>query len=292
MRYVVAYNKDFDLYVKEYIRRAGLPVDPEMNWSKFLARVVATKLISRDPEVQDEALHQIIIKALAERSILDSTNPNGFSHAIKKFPAGVQKLPLAKQVTRFLEKAFAWRVKEANDYIKKYVFQTYENDEFSEHEKSFDTLPSLEMNDTDDDESSNLLDVLGYTTTGDYDIAEADIEMERFREGFGNWLHKKFREDTADQYLALFDVVYEEVKASEDTPGAADVLPEWYRQVGKRCLRCNGTGFVVNDTRTKKKTKGLQPLERKECPKCEGRGATEGKSVSWFKVLFSNLPKL
>jgi len=280
MRYIVAYNKDFDMYVKEYIRAAGLPVDPEMNWAKFLSAVVAPKLISRDPEVQDEALHQIIIKALAERSILDANNPNGFSNAIKKFPPAVQNLPLAKQVTRFLEKAFAWRVKEANEYIRRFVFQ--------------DQADSMWGGEEPDATDVNLLDTKdNIGGTEGYDIAEADIEVDRFRKGFSEWLHKKFREDTAEQYLTLFDIVYEEVKASEETPGASDVLPEWYRQVGKRCNTCGGSGYVAKDTRTEdEKAKGFRSKGREECPECHGKGATEGKSNSWFKVLFSNLPKL
>lgn len=274
MRYVVAYNKDFDLYVKEYIKAAGLPIDPEMNWAKFLTRVVAPKLISRDPEIQDEAIHQIIIKALAERSILDSNNPNGFSNAIKKFPPAVQQLPLAKQVTRFLEKAFAWRVTEANEYIRRFVFQ--------------DQTDSMWGGEDEDSTDVNLLDTEDNAGGAEgYDMVEADVEVERFRKGFGDWLHKKYREDTAHQYLTLFDIVYEEVKASEDAPGASDVLPEWYRQTAERCSSCNGTGrWGPLDTKGRPDSQGMK------CPDCKGMGAVNGKSTSWLKVLFSNLPKL
>src|SRR5271166_2659519 len=34
MRFVLAYNADWDQYVKEYIRAAGLPVDESYNWAK------------------------------------------------------------------------------------------------------------------------------------------------------------------------------------------------------------------------------------------------------------------
>ena len=33
LRWVVAYNADFDAYVKHYIREAGLPVDERRNWA-------------------------------------------------------------------------------------------------------------------------------------------------------------------------------------------------------------------------------------------------------------------
>lgn len=276
MRYVVAYNKDFDLYVKEYIKAAGLPVDSGMNWSKYFSKL-STKLISRDPEVQDEAFHQIIIKTLVERSVLAD-----FPSAIKKYPPAVQALPLEKQVTEFLKKTFAWRIKEANHYIQRYIFQE-DTDSMFGTEDGEEGGPSV-----------NMLDREEFATKGVYDLTEADIEVNRFRRGFSDYLHNKFKESTADQYLTLFDVVYEEVKASEDAPRAVDVLPEWFREVGNTCLHCGGSGYHTRDTRTQTEIeKGYRSkLERVECAECEGKGATEGKSVAWFKTLFTKLPTL
>ena len=280
MRLVVAYNKDFDAYVKQGIERAGLPVDPTINWSKWFQATIAPKLMSRDPDVQDEAIHQIIIKALSERGILDASNPHGFAQAINKFPEKTRQLPLARQVTLFLFQAFLWRVAEANRYIKDFVFQ--------------DQTDSMWGGEGKEDTDVNLLDTkdnIGGTEA--YDEAEADIEVERFRKGFSKFLHHSYREDTAEQYLALFDIIYEEVKASEDAPAPADVYPEWYREVGKKCEHCGGMGWISKDTRTdEEKAKGIRNKGRETCPVCAGKGATEGKSNSWFKVLFQNLPKL
>src|SRR4051812_32699572 len=40
----LAFNQDFDLYVKEYIRAAGLPVDPTMDWAKWFNKVFGSRL--------------------------------------------------------------------------------------------------------------------------------------------------------------------------------------------------------------------------------------------------------
>ena len=56
----LAFNPDFDEYVKAYIRRAGLPLDPSMNWAKYLQSRLGPQLGTFDPEITDEAIHHII----------------------------------------------------------------------------------------------------------------------------------------------------------------------------------------------------------------------------------------
>jgi hypothetical protein len=249
-RYVVAFNQDFDLYVKEYIRAAGLPVDETINWSKWFAKNIGSKLMSRDPEVQDEAIHHIIILVLAEYRVLDSSNPSGFSKAIKKFPERIQKLPLARQVTVFLFQTFLWRVGKANEYIKRVIFQDNTSSMWQEE--------GGDNNQTTDTSEVNLLDTEDQASTGAYDIVESDVDISRFREGFSKWLYKKCKPEVADEYLILFDLIYEEIKASEGIPKPGDVFFEWYREIWLR----------------------------------EGNRGEIGKEKSVFKMRFSNLSKL
>lgn len=236
MRYKVAFNSDFDLYVKAYIDAAGLPVDPTMNWAKWFQSTIAPKLRSRDEEVVDEAIHQIIIKTLAERSVLSPDNPHGFQQSIEKFPEKTKSLPLARQVTLFLFQVFMWRVGEANEYIQRFIFQ-----------KDTDSMWTTEDGE-DDGRAVNILDTEDRASEGAYDDVEADVDVEHFLEGFSMWLGKQFRENTVSQYIILFKLLYEEVKASEGIPKPADVFENWHNLTGK--------------------------------------------STSYFKVLFSNLPKL
>jgi hypothetical protein len=251
MRYVVAYNKDFDMYVKAYIQQAGLPVDHTMDWAKWFSTTIGPKLMSRDIEIQDEAIHQIIIQTLAERSVLDSSNPNGFSHAIKRFPERIQNLPLERQVTVFLFQAFMWRVSAANDYIKKVIFQK----------------DTESMWGGTEEQGINLLDTEEHANMGDYSAVDADIDIDRFRRGFSDYLHNKYDEGLAEPVLTLFDLLYEEIKESNgDMPKPSDIAEDYYKQVEGKCTACNGKG----------------------CSECN-RGVTKGRPL---KVLFHQLPIL
>jgi len=214
MRWVVAYNKDFDLYVKEYIAAAGLPVDPKMNWSRFFSARIAPKLMSRDPEVQDEAIHHIIINALAERSILEN-----FKDAIKKFPAHIRELPLERQVTTFLMQNFNWRTAEANRYIQQFIFQ--------------ENTSSMWQEVGEGEPDVNLLDADQYRhkRPNEYNAVDADVDVLTFRRGFESYLSKKYRDETVVQYLSIFDLLYAHLREG-DIPKGTDLWAEWKEGLG------------------------------------------------------------
>ena len=227
----LAYNKDFDMYVKAYIHAAVLPVDNAMNWSRFFQAKIAPRLMSKDPEVQDEAIHHIIIKSLVDNQALLN-----FNSAIKKFPPHIQELPLEKQVTRFLMQTFNWRVDAANEYIKNYIFQ--------------DGTSSMWTEGDEEGGDINLLDnAESATGSHGYDKVDTDVDVDNFRKGFAVYLDEKFRTETVEQYLSLFDLLYAHMREG-DLPRGVEIYAEWVEGVG------------------------------------------EGKSASWFKVLFANLPKI
>jgi len=253
MRWVVAYNKDFDLYVKEYIRAAGLPVDPAMDWSKMLQTTVTPRLVSKDPEVQDEALHHLIIKLLVERSILSN-----FNTAIAKFPPHVQALPLEKQVNAFLLQNFIWYIGKANSYIKQVIFQDDANSMFSEGTAGHEG------------EDINTLDTEEHATgTQAYDAIDSDVDVQTFLRGFVKYLSDRFRKETVAQYVALFNVLYAHLREG-DLPSSG--LKNQVKQIGE-----DGEPIIFNIPTLYDEWK-------------EEIGIT--KSHAWFKVLFSNLPKL
>lgn len=223
MRFVLAYNADWDMYVKEYIRAAGLPVDETYNWAKWFQAKFYPKL-KGDDEVKDEAIHQTIITALAQRKALDPNNPAGFQHAIKRFPPGVQQLPLDKQVTQFLLTLFSGRVQEANQFIDKMQRPDSESIEGpSEYELGLSP---------GGDETSNrsVLDTEEHATQPEgQETADFKNDMNKFRTGFSAWLQETQRPETAKNYLNLWDAMMYFVLKSHEEPKISDIYPFWAR---------------------------------------------------------------
>jgi hypothetical protein len=212
MRYIVAFNKDFDQYVKEYIRESGLPVDETMNWAKWFAAVIAPKLMSRDEEEQDEAIHHIIINALAKRKVLSR-----FEERIHSFPEKTQSETLERQVTLFLIQTFMWRVEEANNYIKKVMRQ--------------ENTDSMWSPGNDDSKEVNVLDTEEHASEGEYEAVETDIDINHFRSFFVNWLNTNIGESQATRYVVLFDLIYDAFKASESVKQST-LFEEWNAEIG------------------------------------------------------------
>ena len=63
-----SYNQDFDQYVNSAIQSHGLPVDPKMQWAKWLESVFKST-VSQE-ERRDEAVHNMLIHTLFEIDIL------------------------------------------------------------------------------------------------------------------------------------------------------------------------------------------------------------------------------
>lgn len=221
MRFL-AFNKDFDLYVKEYIKAAGLPVDDKQNWARWFQSVFVPKLVSNDEEVQDEAIHQTIITVLGERKILDPTNPLGFRNKINEFPEEFRSMPLEKQVTVFLEKSFKWRAEEANRYIEKTVFQ--------------EDAESM-WGDSQSDESNidhNLLDTEENAVGSEaFDHVEAEADFNDFRKAFVRFLtHRKLKPQTADKLGTVLEIYWEEAMAHEGNVRIVDMREAWHAHTG------------------------------------------------------------
>jgi hypothetical protein len=102
---IVAAAVSIDGYVKEIIRKAGLPVDESMNWTSYLRQMYwpSVRRYSTDPERIDYAILQIIVHELYEKRLLDSDSP--FAHFDQDHPK-LKGKPLAEKVTAYLTDKF------------------------------------------------------------------------------------------------------------------------------------------------------------------------------------------
>lgn len=176
MRWVVAYNKDFNMYINNHIQDAGLPILPTMNWSKWFEAKIAPHLISKDPEVQEEAIHHIIVKLFVDQKILSN-----FKASSRNFPP---QWPIEQQVNSFLIQNFIKNIGEMNYYI--------ENKGLLSKNKEVNPSDTIEYPDT----------------FHDYEVEDTDTAIQIFRRGFKAYLSDKFLDEIVVQYLALFDLLY------------------------------------------------------------------------------------
>ena len=215
MRQVLSYNKDWDLYVKEYIRAAGLPVDNSWNWAKWFEKKFVPSL-KGDEEAKDEAVHQTIITALGQRRALDPSNPHGFQHVIERFPEGVKKLPLEKQVTQFLLTLFLGRKQEANLFIDK--IQPPNEQSIIQNDETGD----------DGDVERNILDTEEHAIAPQsQEEAEFRADMESFRALLAQWLPTRVSPVTAENNLRLWDSFIEWILNEQVEPKISDLYPLW-----------------------------------------------------------------
>jgi hypothetical protein len=235
----LAYNRQFDDYVKDSIRQAGLPVDQDMNWAKYLYKILASKLPTHDEEIIDETIHEIIIRVLLNRHALDPNNPNGFQQKIQGFkwaPGQTEELPLEKQVTEFLKKSFRFRKEEAIKYAERLQGGEGETDpkDFlsTEAEGDEDTSPieTIEhgtgMQDFQHTEEN--LDL------GDYRSRDIHSTKGTFSEGFKAWLlnlgdriKKKYSLPIVRQYMRLLTLLHDETKSVGKYPKLKDIEAQW-----------------------------------------------------------------
>lgn len=216
LKFVLAYNKDLTKIVNSMIEQHGYPTDPKMDWSKYVQTAMAPALASVTPdfELQDEAIYQVIVRALVDRDILAS-----FSAAIKKFPKAVQQLPLERQISEYLKKAFVWRIQEAKAYVQ----------ELQPREEM-----SIEQPGSSDEgeETYSLLDTEEHATgTQDFNTTEAHNDFTAFRDEFGEWLNKKTTPKSSKQFTTLLDIYWEQAQET-DLGGVkiSDLAQEWLKR--------------------------------------------------------------
>ena len=241
----LAYNKDFDAYVKDSIRHAKLPVDQSMDWAKFFYKVFPRYLPTKDPDIIDEALHEIIIRVLVNRNVLDPSNPSGFQQKIERFGHdkeevydAMQALPLEKQVTEFLKKSFTFKI---NETIK-YVNRVLKGQAPGEEDEPGQDLLSIEP---ENDDASSVLNTQEQGTgmqdfhhteenldLGDYRGRDINSVKGTFSEGFKAWLleqrlNKKYKLPMVRAFMRLLTLMHDETKSVGKLPKLKDIQAQW-----------------------------------------------------------------
>ena len=103
LRRIVTAGIDIQLYINQAIKDAGYPVDPKMNWNKWLgAAYRPLYALTGDKEATEEAIYDTVIQELYLRNALkDSFNPDH---------AKTEGKELAEKVSAFLCNRFKARV--------------------------------------------------------------------------------------------------------------------------------------------------------------------------------------
>ena len=108
----LALSKNIDLYVKEAIKAAGLPVDPTMNWSSYINKVYAPLFLktTNEQDLWDDAVSEMLMHELFE---------NKFIQKHFKPQDWTQDEAMDKKVTAFLKQFVKFRREQALINLKK-----------------------------------------------------------------------------------------------------------------------------------------------------------------------------
>ena len=224
----LAYNVDFDLYVKEYISEAAKAgsfgeefvnkptqaIDPGMNWAKFFQKALAPYLGTTDSETQDEGVSYIINLVLLERKTLLQPRfqeiVDNFTAKNPKFP----ELPVAKQITIILMNNFGRRGQEGRRYVRE-VLQGQDVSEGVTGESFVGIEPETEEGTSPVETrehgvgEKDFYDVEQDVEMGDYLGGEKHIAFGRFSHGFKEWMLKKLPSPVVRQYMRLLTLLHQ-----------------------------------------------------------------------------------
>ncbi len=187
VRHVLAFDASVDAYVKEAIRAAGLPVDPTMNWSKYLDRMYTpiTRKLTQDEDLRDEAVLDMVVKELIFNQML-SPSDTAKSH-FNPDHASLQGKELANKVTAFLTSLFEHRKEDVVSYVKKQMGNGMRG------QKGEEFTPSLDEP-LDDSGDSGVLtrgDRLVADNDDNFDLRDSEEEVHEFLQSFQGYIERK-----------------------------------------------------------------------------------------------------
>lgn len=249
MRFHLAYNKDFDLYIRAYCEQLGLPIplgrdNKPMQWAKWLERYIAPKLYVNHATsvggdnveaMKDEAIHEMLFTELGHRNVLGK-----FHEIMKRYPKEVRKQSVGQQITDYLINVFRWRIEEMNRKIKEQMGEKqYATDVPCDKcegegrigdrkcskckgkgtikgEGTFSQVPLVQ--DVDDEgEEFNILETEEHSKSlGEFQSTESAHDISKFREGFYGWLKTHQSERSAKWFITLFDIYWQWVSESSE----------------------------------------------------------------------------
>jgi hypothetical protein len=233
LKYHLAYNRDFDLYINSYIERYNeqhkdsplpFPVGRDgqaFRWANFLQKSISSKLYvhgrgdAEDQQIiKDELIGEMLFNVLGERDTLSQ-------FVAKSKSLGVNRQNAASKLTEWLTRAFFLRVEEMQNKI---------NARNPEEEVSM-WQPGM----TDESEGEvNILDTEEYGVgETEFQSVEAKRDITKFRQGFAKWLGETQGQKAADSFILMFDIFWRILQTDEDADvKRSDLEQEWIKTTG------------------------------------------------------------
>lgn len=237
LRYHLAYQKDFDLYVNAYIEQYNkqhkdnplpYPIGQDgkpFRWANFFQKKIAPKLYVRghggvedQQEVKDDIIHEMLFNTLGERHVLDQ-----FAAKAKKL--GVNRQNAATKLTDFLISTFMYRIDEMQNKL---------NARSPEEEISMWQPGSDDDWSGQDQGDKNILEQEQYGVgESEFQSAEARKDIARFRESFRKWLAHSVGPKASENFILMFDIFWRLLQGEErDEVKRNELQDEWIEKTG------------------------------------------------------------
>jgi hypothetical protein len=240
MRYHLAYNADFDLYINSYIDRYNeqhpkqpLPyaIGPDgkpFRWADWFQNNINPRLnVPGDPasdsvqDAKDELIHEMLFTTLGHRNILEDFRKKLPSFMTKNDK--VKNMEVGRQLTHFLVKSFQFRIEEMNNKYR----EKNPAEEVSMYQ------PAEEEN----EEGLTEVNILDSEEHGvgeaEFESAEAKKDVAKFSQGLRVWLQGAYGEKAAGAFGLMFDIFWRMLSqegGSEIKRG--ELEQEWMQKTG------------------------------------------------------------
>lgn len=240
------------------------PDDKPFRWADWFQSEIAPKIYVKTKSyedaaaIKDEAIHEMLLNVLSERRILDE-----FGQKMKNFAEGAQRLSIAKQLTVFLARNFKYYVSTINKKLKPETLGRQSEQYLSYLQERLKKLKPLKKNQREREEierkikeiqaelgqlgdyanmpremsmiqpsyndeeegETNILEQEQFGVgQGEFESAEAQRDVKKFRDGFGTWLVETQGQKVGSSFLALFDIYWDLISQSGKSRPKKDVV--------------------------------------------------------------------
>lgn len=189
----MAFNPDFTAYVNAAIETHDMPIDPKMDWSKWLNTVYRRYLPTISEEMRDEAIHEMLGYFLFDQGdVLAKFDPSRLKESI-------QALPLAEQISSYLKMVFVWRV----DWAIKHLQELYPSEEIAVGLTN-DEGPAGPGGDS----RPSILNKIqhGVVDPEEEELVQ-NVEIRKLRHAFDEWCSRKLAPEKGNLIKKFFDLI-------------------------------------------------------------------------------------
>jgi hypothetical protein len=233
LKYHLAYNRDFDLYVNSYIEKYNeqheeplpYPVGHDgkaFRWADWFQRVVSPKLFvpgrgdAEDQQaIKDELIHEMLFTVLGHRDVLSQ-----FASKAKRLKVNRQNA--GAKLTDFLISTFMYRI----DEMQNKLAEKMPTEEIS--------MWQPQPGSPEGNEETNILETEEFGVgQEEFQSAEAKRDIAKFRQGFSKWLMQTQGQKAADSFILMFDIFWRILQTDEDADvKRSDLEQEWIKKTG------------------------------------------------------------